>query len=225
MVNLLFILHIITAVVLVLVTATYLVEFSYRHQNYTKLDKLYKNVDDSLDGGYKYRQKYKNLRIGKPVDGANPEGCFKWGLKKCKSLNGVNEQECRLAYVIDNGAYDPILHEYLFVVEGNFENGYKNAFCTNEWYKWNASRFIPAILSLFFAIVEILFALEKVDIIKGLTYGFWVRIILFVAFGLDVLGVSGDLGFSTGIILLVLTLVWVIFFFVGFIDKSKIGAN
>jgi hypothetical protein len=37
MVILLFIIHIITAIVLLLVTATYLIEFSYRHQNYTKI--------------------------------------------------------------------------------------------------------------------------------------------------------------------------------------------
>jgi hypothetical protein len=61
--------------------------------------------------------------------------------------------------------------------------------------------------------------------VNGLTYGFFVRIILFVAFGLDVLGVSGDLGISAEIILLVLTLVWVICFFVGSIDHVKIGAN
>jgi hypothetical protein len=105
------------------------------------------------------------------------------------------------------------------------EKSYKNIYCTNEWYKWSASRFIPAILTLFFAIVEILFVLEKVDIVKGLTYGFLVRIILFIAFGLDVLGVSGDLGISAGIILLVLTLVWVICFFVGSIDPVKINPS
>jgi hypothetical protein len=82
--------------------------------------------------------------------------------------------------------------------------------------------FYSSNFNTFFAIVEILSALEKVDVVKGLTYGFLVRIILFVAFGLDVLGVSGDLGISAGIILLVLTLVWLITFLVGIIDQNKI---
>jgi hypothetical protein len=140
-------------------------------------------------------------------------------------LSEANNQVCQGFYDDNNDAYDPILEQNKILIMVNTENAYKDAYCINEWYKWNASRFIPAILSLFFAIVEILSALEKVDIVKGLTYGFWVRIILFVVFGLDVLGVSGDLRFSTGIILLVLTLVWVILFFIDFIDKNKIGAN
>jgi hypothetical protein len=72
MVNLLFIFHIITVFVLVLITATYLVEFSYRHQNFTEIDK-----QNKYDNEYKLSQKYKNLRIGKPVDGAYYEGCLK----------------------------------------------------------------------------------------------------------------------------------------------------
>jgi hypothetical protein len=103
------------------------------------------------------------------------------------------------------------------------EQNYKYVYCTDEWYKWSSSRFIPAIFSLFFAIVEVLFALEKVDVVKGLTYGFVFRIIFYLGFGFDVLGVSGDLGISAGIILIVLILVWVICFLVGAIDKSKIG--
>jgi hypothetical protein len=85
--------------------------------------------------------------------------------------------------------------------------------------------FYSSNFNTFFAIVEILSALEKVNVVKGLTYGFLVRIILFVAFGFDVLGVSGDLEISAGIILLVLTLVWIICFFVGSIDPVKIDAN
>jgi hypothetical protein len=50
-----------------------------------------------------------------------------------------------------------------------------------------------------------------------------VRIIIYLGFGLDVLGVSGDLGISAGIILIVLTVVWVICFLVGFIDNNKIS--
>jgi hypothetical protein len=223
MVDLLFILHIITAVVLLLVTASYLVEFSYRHQNYPKMNKQKEGNND-----YKYSEKYKNLRFGKAADGASYAGCYKWGLKKCKSLseNDEGKKDCQNDYDENKGkAYDPISGENKIWGSLNGENAYKNSYCTNEWYKWSASRFIPAILTLFFAIVEILFALEKVDAIKGLTYGFFVRIILFIAFGLDVLGVSGDLGISAGIILLVLTLVWIICFFVGSIDTAKIGGK
>jgi hypothetical protein len=63
MVDLLFILHIITAAVLLLVTATYLVEFSYRHQNYTKIKNEGSN-NPLNDPEYKY----KNLRFGKAAD-------------------------------------------------------------------------------------------------------------------------------------------------------------
>jgi hypothetical protein len=83
--------------------------------------------------------------------------------------------------------------------------------------------FYSSNFNTFFAIVDILCALEKVDVVKGLTYVFLVRIILFLAFGLDVLGVSVDLEISAGIILLVLTLVWVICFLIGVIDSNKIG--
>jgi hypothetical protein len=70
MADLLFILHIITAVVLLLVTSSYLVEFSYRHQNYTELNKVsgYSDLPD---------QKNKNLRFGRPADGASYTGCVK----------------------------------------------------------------------------------------------------------------------------------------------------
>jgi hypothetical protein len=246
MVDLLFIIHIITAVVLLLVSVTYLVEFSYRHQNYSKIYKDNSNAKNDID------QKYKNLRIGKAADGAYYAGCYKWQNKKCKSLSSNNayKENCQFIYdQIKNIASDPVnQNQFILSVGGGgsgggdgdsggndededgdsehpVENLDKYYYCTNEWYKWSASRFIPAILTIFLAIVEILCALEKVDVIKGLTYGFLVRIILFVAFGLDVLGVSGDLGISAGIILLVLTLVWVICFIVGAIDSNKIGVK
>jgi hypothetical protein len=223
MVDLLFILHIITAVVLLLVAATYLVEFSYRNQNYPEINKQMKE-----NTRHKYLQKYKNLRFGKAADGASYAGCYKWGLKKCKSLsaNNLAKEACQFEYdYTKNVAIDPVFEQKLIIGSLSGEKVFKNIYCTNEWYKWNASRFIPAILALFFAIVEILFALEKVDAVKGFSYGFFVRIILFLAFGLDILGVSGDLGISAGIILIVLTLVWAICFFVGAIDHVKIGAN
>jgi hypothetical protein len=225
MVDFLFIINLINSVILLLVTATYLVEFSYRHQNYTKKYKDNPSLKNDPE------EKYKNLRFGKAADGASYAGCVKWQFNKCKSFSKTvdSKEACKEEYdhkIKDSG--DPT-REYLgfeeasgVVLDSKIE---KYTYCTNEWYKWSASRFIPAILALFFAIVEILSALEKVDIVKGLTYGFWVRIILFFAFGLDILGVSGDLGMSAGIILLVLTLVWIICFFVGSFDPVKIGAN
>jgi hypothetical protein len=224
MVDLLFILHTITAIVLLLVASTYLVEFSYRHQNYPKMNEQNKN-----DPEYENLQKYKNLRFGKAADGAYYAGCYKWQNEKCKSLSKADEQGCKITYEsIKNKADDPTASGsffYTFSDSKLIEKSYKYAYCTNEWFKWNSSRFIPAILSLFFAIIEILFVLEKVDIVKGLTYGFWVRTIIYLAFGVDILGVSGDLGISAGIILLILTLVWVICYLIGTIDHSKIGAN
>jgi hypothetical protein len=224
MVDLLFILHAITAVVLLLVTATYLVEFSYRHQNYTKMHKNDPDLKNDPD------EKYKNLRFGKPADGASYAGCVKWQYNKCKSFSKTEASKDACKNLYDgfiHSSGDPTgspIHFSGLNLDLDTKSE-KYIYCTNEWFKWNASRFIPAILTLFFAIVEILFVLEKVDIVKGLIYGFWVRIILFVAFGLDILGVSGDLGISAGIILLVLTLVWIICFFIGSIDHAKIGAN
>jgi hypothetical protein len=249
MVDLLFILRIITAVVLLLVTATYLIEFSYRHQNYTKLNKQISGYSNQ------YHQKYKNLRLKKAANGAYYVGCQRWLIRSFISLfedkdtKKFLKDDYKKIKDDDFSPTDPVGHiedisidaqssanllqnsnlwpnpnfPYFDVI--NREKSYNYLYCTNEWYKWSASRFIPAILTLFFAIVEILFALEKIDAIKGLTYGFLVRIILFLAFGLDVLGVSGDLGISAGIILLVVTLVWIIFFFIGVIDRAKIGAN
>jgi hypothetical protein len=115
MVDLLFILHIITAVVLLLVTATYLVEFSYRHQNYTKLNDQNSGYSDQFD------KKYKNLRIGKAADGASYAGCVKWKLNKCKSLSGsvASKNDCQSIYdQIKNGVDDVINgNDYEFVDE------------------------------------------------------------------------------------------------------------
>jgi hypothetical protein len=224
MVDLLFILHIITAIVLLLVASAYLVEFSYRNQSYTKF-----NEQNKDDPDHENSEKNKNLKFGKAADGAYYAGCYKWQNKKCKSLSKADEQGCQGTYeFIKNTAADTTVGGHFFYTfsDPNLnKKAYKYAYCTNEWFKWNSSRFIPAILALFFAIIEILFVLEKVDIVKGLTYGFLVRTIIYLAFGVDVLGVSGDLGISAGIILLVLTLVWVICYLIGVIDHSKIGAN
>jgi hypothetical protein len=151
MVNLLFILHIITAVVLLLVTATYLVEFSYRHQNYTKLNEQNSGYSDQQD------QKYKNLRIGKTADGASYAGCYKWGLKKCKSLSEIKQlkDSCQQNYDLNkNDAFDPILEINNINLYQLGEESYKYVYCTNEWYKWSASRFIPAILTLFLPLLR-----------------------------------------------------------------------
>jgi uncharacterized membrane protein len=60
MVDLIFILHIITVVVLLLVISTYLIDFSCRKQNYSK---KYKDVPDSkniIEEKYKIKD-FKNI--------------------------------------------------------------------------------------------------------------------------------------------------------------------
>jgi hypothetical protein len=90
---------------LFLVTATYLIEFSYRHQNYTKLNKQ--------NSGYseRYDQKYKNLRFGKPVNWASYAECYKCGLRKCQSLSEIKQykDQCQQNYDSNkNDAYDSV---------------------------------------------------------------------------------------------------------------------
>nr|AGM32092.1 hypothetical protein [Coptotermes formosanus] len=201
MVDLLFILHIITAVVLLLVTATYLVEFSYRHQNYPKIK------DDKTNRLNNPDHKYKNLRIGKAANGAYYVGCQRWLIKKFISL--IEDNNVKKVYEdeykkIKDDDFEPgdyigsptwvylssqtsaflsiinnLPYQNPSQVANSDETPFKYSYCTNEWFKWSASRFIPAILTLALAIIEILFALEKGDIVNGLNYGFIIRVLFF----------------------------------------------
>jgi hypothetical protein len=82
----------------------------------------------------------------------------KWQFNKCKSLSVSTDSKtlCQNIYnQIKNGVSDLINgNDYGLIDENNGEyiQAEKNEMyyhCTNEWYKWSASRFIPAVLTLF----------------------------------------------------------------------------
>jgi hypothetical protein len=152
MVDLLFILHIITAVVLLLVTVTYLVEFSYRHKNYPKIKD--QGSIHPLNGP---EYEYKNLITGKAANGAYYAGCQRWLIKKFISLvdndnaKKVYEDEYKKIKDDDFIPVDPIGHperiSFMPVIQfpqpplyssigfpnsNSGDKSYKFAYCTNE---------------------------------------------------------------------------------------------
>jgi hypothetical protein len=97
---------------------------------------------------------------------------------------------------------------------------YKYDFCTNSEYHWYSSRLINGIILLLFVLYNILNALGMKKLIPGLIIYPVFQGILLLAFGIDVLGVSGDLGLASGVFLILVSIAWIVLFFLGKLESD-----